>query len=41
MPKPSMRYRVFFPRALAALRPMENALSWLPLGAQYYVYAHA
>ena len=30
-------YRVFFPAALAWLRPLENALRWLPLGAQYLV----
>ena len=30
-------YRVFFPAALARLRPMENGLRWLPLGAQYFV----
>ena len=30
-------YRVFFPAALAWLRPLENALRWLPLGAQYFV----
>lgn len=33
------RYRVFFPHALRALRPLESRLSWLPLGAQYYVLA--
>jgi ubiquinone/menaquinone biosynthesis C-methylase UbiE len=33
------RYRIFFPRALRALRPLEAALAWLPLGAQYYVCA--
>jgi ubiquinone/menaquinone biosynthesis C-methylase UbiE len=33
------RYRVFFPHALRALRPMEGALAWLPLGGQYYVHA--
>jgi len=27
-------YVVFFPRALAALRPLEPKLSWLGLGAQ-------
>ena len=31
------RFRVFFPRALAAARPLERFLVWLPLGAQYYV----
>lgn len=28
-------YRMFFPRALAALRPLERFLKALPLGAQY------
>jgi ubiquinone/menaquinone biosynthesis C-methylase UbiE len=32
-------YRVFFPRALAALRPLEPLLTWCPLGAQYHVNA--
>lgn len=41
MPEPALRYRVFFPRVLAALRPVEQVLGWLPLGAQYYVYARA
>ena len=31
------RYRVFFPRFLRALRPLEGALAWLPVGGQYYV----
>ena len=31
------RFRIFFPRPLAALRPLEAALTWLPLGAQYFV----
>ena len=30
-------YRVFFPAALAWLRPLEHTLRWLPLGAQYFV----
>jgi ubiquinone/menaquinone biosynthesis C-methylase UbiE len=30
-------YRVFFPRPLRALRRLERALAWLPLGAQYFV----
>lgn len=34
--KPRIRYRVFFPRALRWLRPLEDSLGWLPLGAQYY-----
>ncbi len=29
-------YRVFFPRALRALRPLEPWLGWLPLGGQYF-----
>jgi SAM-dependent methyltransferase len=33
------RYRVFFPHFLRALRPLEAALAWLPLGGQYYVRA--
>jgi len=34
-----VRYRIFFPRALRGLRPLETALTWLPLGAQYCVVA--
>jgi len=34
-----VRYFVFFPRALAALRVLESSLAWLPLGAQYAVCA--
>jgi len=34
-----LRYRIFFPHALRALRPAERQLAWLPLGAQYYVAA--
>jgi SAM-dependent methyltransferase len=30
-------YCLFFPGALAALRPLENYLGWLPLGGQYFV----
>lgn len=33
------KYRVFFPRALRALRATEPWLTWLPLGAQYYALA--
>jgi ubiquinone/menaquinone biosynthesis C-methylase UbiE len=33
------RYRVFFPNFLRALRPLEAALAWLPLGGQYFVRA--
>lgn len=36
---PIVRYRIFFPRVLRALRPLEARLTWLPLGAQYYVAA--
>ncbi len=32
-----LTYRLFFPRILSALRPIERALNWLPLGAQYHV----
>lgn len=32
-----LAFRVFFPHALRMFRPMETWLSWLPLGAQYYV----
>ena len=35
------QYRVFFPAALSALRPLENWLRWLPLGGQYFVSARA
>jgi len=35
------RYIVFFPKMLSFLRPAENSLGWLPLGAQYYVHARA
>ena len=31
-----IRYRVFFPHFLKALRPLEKVLTWLPLGGQYY-----
>lgn len=30
-------YRVFFPRILGRLRPLERLLGWLPLGGQYFV----
>jgi SAM-dependent methyltransferase len=33
----SRRYRFFFPGPLRALRPLERFLTWLPLGAQYFV----
>jgi ubiquinone/menaquinone biosynthesis C-methylase UbiE len=31
------RFRIFFPRGLSLLRFIEPYLTWLPLGAQYYV----
>ena len=34
-----LRFCTFFPRSLAGLRPLEPQLAWLPLGAQYYVWA--
>jgi SAM-dependent methyltransferase len=30
-------YCLFFPGALASLRPLENFMGWLPLGGQYFV----
>ncbi len=35
----SIAYRLFFPRALAYLRPLEQRLGWLCLGAQYRLIA--
>jgi SAM-dependent methyltransferase len=32
-------YKLFFPAALAKLRPMERHLEWLPLGAQFRMTA--
>jgi ubiquinone/menaquinone biosynthesis C-methylase UbiE len=32
-------YRIFFPRFLAKLRPLERYLAGLPIGAQYFVHA--
>jgi hypothetical protein len=34
-----VKYRIFFPHFLRTLRPLEPKLTWLPLGAQYYVVA--
>ena len=34
-----LRYCTFFPKALSLFRALEPYLSWLPLGAQYYVRA--
>jgi SAM-dependent methyltransferase len=36
---PRVDYKLFFPAILAALRPMERYLEWLPLGAQYRMMA--
>ena len=35
----AIRYRIFFPHALRGMRPLEAKMTWLPLGAQYYVVA--
>lgn len=37
--RPRVRFHLFFPRVLAAFRPMEPLLSRVPLGAQYSVTA--
>ncbi len=34
-----LRWTLFFPGFLSALRPLERALGWLPLGAQYCLVA--
>jgi SAM-dependent methyltransferase len=34
-----IRFRIFFPGILQALRPLERWLTWMPLGAQYYALA--
>jgi SAM-dependent methyltransferase len=36
---PRRDYIVFFPKALAKLRPLERALAWCPAGAQYAMTA--
>jgi SAM-dependent methyltransferase len=36
---PQVKYRIFFPRWFRGLRPLEASMTWLPLGAQYYVVA--
>ena len=33
----SLRFTLFFPSFASFLRPLEPMLSWLPLGAQYYI----
>lgn len=35
--QPRVRFHLFFPRALAALRPLERYLTRVPVGAQYSV----
>lgn len=37
--RPRVRYHLFFPRALAVLRPLERRFSLVPFGAQYSVTA--
>lgn len=37
--RPTIRYRIFFPRALRVLRPLEKIMTWIPLGAQYSICA--
>ncbi len=34
-----VRYRIFFPAGLQFLRVLERHMTWLPLGAQYFVIA--
>nr|WP_225908181.1 class I SAM-dependent methyltransferase [Hyphomonas sediminis] len=36
---PQTDYRIFFPSALAVMRPLEQAMKWLPLGGQYSLSA--
>jgi SAM-dependent methyltransferase len=35
--RPQVRFRIFFPRALRALRGLEPSMTWIPFGAQYYL----
>jgi SAM-dependent methyltransferase len=35
----AVKYRIFFPHALRGLRALEKYMTWLPIGAQYYVVA--
>jgi SAM-dependent methyltransferase len=37
--EPRIHYRLFFPRAFASFRPLEQKLGWLILGAQYRLTA--
>ena len=39
--KVGVAFTGFFPRALRAFRPLEHSLKAVPLGAQYYAWAHA
>ncbi len=41
MTNASVNYIVFFPEALSFAQPIERALKWLPLGAQYVAHAKA
>ena len=34
----TLHYRLFFPRFLRFMRPLEKLITWLPIGAQYYVF---
>jgi ubiquinone/menaquinone biosynthesis C-methylase UbiE len=34
-------YYFFFPHVLRFLRPMETVMEWLPMGAQYFIWAQA
>ncbi|TJW22620.1 MAG: class I SAM-dependent methyltransferase, partial [Mesorhizobium sp.] len=36
--KSDVVYRIFFPRVLARLRPLERFLTRMPMGAQYFVH---
>lgn len=38
---PQIDYHIFFPRALARLRPLESWLRWCPAGGQYTCHAVA
>ena len=37
--RPYLVYRIFFPRLLARLRPLERFLTKIPVGAQYFAHA--
>lgn len=39
LPGGRLCYRLFFPRFVRMLRPLERWLTWLPLGAQYFIHA--